>query len=126
MAQTSPPIKGVSVVDRLDIFGPVGAPSGPLPAQVAGLAYVLSPADSGKTINFTNAAGCTVTIPLGLPPDFGVAMVQAGAGPVILAPVAGVSMLHPSNHTKSSAQKGVLALVPSALNTLTLTGATAA
>jgi hypothetical protein len=57
----------------------------------------LTASDNGKTIVFTNAAGCTVTVP-SLYKNFSCSFVQdTGAGAVALAAGAGVTFLAPAS-----------------------------
>lgn len=56
-------------------------------------ARVLSDADNQKVILFTNAGGCSVTVPASLSGGFSVTLVQDSAGAVTLVAGAGLTFL---------------------------------
>src|SRR4051812_17448912 len=74
----------------------------------AGTAYTLALADGGTTIEFTNAAAVTVTVPpnsaVAFPIGTVIELSQYGAGQVTVAPGAGVTIRSPASKLKIAAQ----------------------
>lgn len=65
----------------------------PAVISVSSGSYILSDTDNGKILLFTNAGGCTVTVPASLQQGFSVLMVQDSAGAVTLASSGGLSFV---------------------------------
>lgn len=83
-----------------------------LPSKIiAGTSHTLQANEDGVTLICTNASAVTLTIPAGLPDDFGLAVVQQGAGAVTFAAGAGVTLAGPSGLVTSGAQHGTMALL---------------
>lgn len=72
--------------------------------------YTVLSSDLGKTLRFTNAAGCAVTLPNNLPAGFNCLWRHIGAGAVTFAAQAGGTLNNRQNHTKSAGPKAEGAL----------------
>lgn len=104
---------------------------GPLETTVSGTSYTLLAADRGKLLNFTNAAGCAVTIPLNLLTGQLASSVfyirQAGAGQITFSGAGGVTLRNVNSQTKTQGQYAMCMLHQMAdVNTWNLVGATGA
>lgn len=84
----------------------------------------LTDLDDGKML-VSPAAATTLTIPTGLPVEFGCAIFQSGAGQVTIAAATGVTYTNVNSLTKTSGANAVVALVAVGLNTYVLTGSAA-
>lgn len=73
--------------------------------------HTLAASDNGQMLLFTNAAGCTLTLPANLPAQFNCAVVQLGAAQVTFAAGAGAAIGNVGSFTKTSALYGVASLV---------------
>lgn len=121
--------------DELEMFqvfqnGTVQA-QGPVERTISGTTYSLLAADRGCLLNFTNAAGCAVTVPLDfLSGDLSGNVFywrQAGAAQVTFTGAGGVTIRNKDSHTKSEALYAMGMVHQMAdVNTWNLIGATGA
>lgn len=88
--------------------------------------YTLVLADQGQAVEFTNAAGCTVTIPPNVfPTGAALELRQVGVGAVTVAPGSGVT-LNQMGTRVSGGQWAILGLVNRGTNLWLLSGDTTA
>lgn len=74
-------------------------------------AHTLTGSETGKMLLFTNAAGCTLTLPSNLPGQFNVAIVQLGAAQVTIAAGSGATINNAGSFTKTAAIYAVCSLL---------------
>lgn len=72
--------------------------------------YTVLSADTGLVLEFTNAGGCTVTLPNSLSVGFNCAIVQAGTGQVTLTTGSGGTLRQADSYTKTAKQWAELTL----------------
>lgn len=87
---------------------------------VAGSTRTISNADHGKILDF--AAGCTVTVPVGLRSDFACGWTQSGATAVVFQAGAGATLQSYSDALTSSGQYATGGMFCVGLNTIRLAG----
>ncbi len=74
--------------------------------EISATTYTLIDADSGGFLRFTNASGCTLTVPNGLKSGFYVGVGQWGAGAVTLL-ASGTTIRNSESHTQTNALYGM-------------------
>lgn len=91
------------------VAGPQGLPGGLAPSLIVstGTVTLSSALHNGKTLVFTNAAGCTVTVPQDLPLDFSCVIVQRAAGQVFMQAGGAATVINRQAYTKTAAQWAV-------------------
>ena len=75
-----------------------------------GTTYTLVDTDHGKTVELSNAAAITVTVPTGLGVGFNCGIYQAGAGQITVVAGSGNTLRNRSGHTKSAGQYAELSI----------------
>lgn len=86
---------GISVSDSDEIAGYKGSIN-----RQTGTTYTLRASDSGKVLEFANAAAIVVTLPDTLPQGWCATLVQDGAGQVSLTAAGSATLKHRQSHTK--------------------------
>jgi hypothetical protein len=74
------------------------------PDLVSATTYTLRAADKGRIKEFTNASGCTVTLPNDLDVGFNALLCQAGSGAVTLEAESGATLRQKDSATDSAGQ----------------------
>ncbi len=64
--------------------------------------YVLTNADSGKIVVINSSISSYLTLPNGLSGGYGISMMQAGVGTIIIGSGSGVSVKHRQSHTQTA------------------------
>lgn len=94
--------------------------------QVTGTAYTLIPTDATKLLETTNASTVTITVPLNsaqaIPFPCVIPIDPVGAGQIVFAPTAGVTLNSENNHRKSLIQYGPTCLRKRGTDLWILTG----
>jgi hypothetical protein len=80
-----------------------------VPITETGTTRTLALTDYGKIIRYTNAAGCTVTVPDTLPVGFNCLHIQRGTAQIIFVAGGSIVIDNPDNHIKSAKIKAVVA-----------------
>jgi hypothetical protein len=79
--------------------------------EIATTTYTLAEADTGRILEFTNASGCTVTLPNNIAAQWEAMIVQGtGAGQVTLSPASGASLVNRVGHTKTAGAEAMAML----------------
>lgn len=78
--------------------------------EQTGTSYTVSEADSGKIIEFNNAATITVTLPSNMPKGVSITAVQAGAGVIDFVVETGGALVNRQGHNSSAGQWAVCLL----------------
>lgn len=80
-----------------------------IPITETGTTRTLALSDYGKIIRYTNASGCTITVPDTLPVGFNCLHIQRGAAQINFVAGGTIVIDNPDNHTKSAKIKAVVA-----------------
>lgn len=86
-------------------------PQGVDPKIISTTSYTVLQADYGVPLQFTNAAGCTVTIPNNLTADFNTVSFQYGAVQVSFAAASGALQRQRSGFSKTAGLYGVVSIL---------------
>ncbi|MEI9966591.1 MAG: hypothetical protein WDN67_03050 [Candidatus Moraniibacteriota bacterium] len=71
---------------------------------VSATTYTLLTTDTGLVLEFTNASGCTVTLPNNFSIGFNCAIAQCAAGQVTLSAASGATLRQADSYTKTAKQ----------------------
>lgn len=105
----------------------IAAVQNPAPVrEAADVEDMILLSDLGGVVTYTNAAGCEVTVPVGLPVGFSTTLIQRGAAPVSVVGDVGVTIVNVTSEFNTAGVGARVALLSDSDNEFILSGDTAA